>query len=161
MLRPLQQFICDECGQTIENLEDGFVEWINDEESVRGFRIVHNTRQSPYQTRTGCFKYTDYKGRSDIPLSHYMRLAHQELYILLDIGDAVDPNNTFKTRVKNFREYVDFAKRITIPYYEEARFYLNDALSEGYLDPGINPIALYKEETLLNIVEEYSDKNKD
>lgn len=158
MLKPLQQFICDECGEIIEDLDSGFVEWIKDSESVYGFRIVHNTKASPYHTRTGCFKYTDYKGRSDIPLKHYMRLAHQELYALLDIGDALDPHNTFKTKVKDFREYIDFAKRITIPYYEEARLYLNEALSDGHLDPGTNVIALYKEDTLKNIVENYTDQ---
>lgn len=157
MLKPLEQFICDECGEVIEDPKDGFVEWVYDGKAAYGFRIVHVRSVSPYKNVTGCFKYTDYKGRSDVPLSDYLRTKHQKLYSLLDIGDILDPDGLFKIRIADFREYVDFARRITIPYYEEARLYLNQAIGDGFLDPGGNEVRLYMEDVLKSVVEEYSE----
>ena len=44
-LRPLEQFICDECGELIEKLEDGWLEWIDD---------CKNPIHSPYRSNPLC-----------------------------------------------------------------------------------------------------------
>lgn len=43
MLKPLEQYICDNCGGLIENIKDGWLEWIvdNGRDPMYGFRIVH------------------------------------------------------------------------------------------------------------------------
>jgi hypothetical protein len=53
-LKPLEQFICDECGGLIKKVEDGWLEWINPpNKPVHGFRIVHNAASSPGVVQAG------------------------------------------------------------------------------------------------------------
>ena len=53
MLEPLQQYICDYCGELINSTEEGYVEWLSErnEETGRyeyhGFKIVHHKPYSP------------------------------------------------------------------------------------------------------------------
>ena len=51
MIKPLEQFYCDECGQLIKEIRDGWVEWIDEEVNGKkhsyGFRIVHHNSCSP------------------------------------------------------------------------------------------------------------------
>ena len=52
MLKPLEQFICDECGQVINSPKEGYVEResgtdANGKMFARGFRIVHAAYASP------------------------------------------------------------------------------------------------------------------
>ncbi len=42
-LEPLRQFVCDKCGEVIETVEDGWLEWFDNYETpAQGFRIVHS-----------------------------------------------------------------------------------------------------------------------
>lgn len=162
MLTPLKQFICDECGDIINTPSEGYIEW---EEGLdkdgkwfaKGFRIVHHFPASPYKDsrREGCYKYAGSRYRHDIDLEGFLRTAHQQLYSFLNIGFFHDPYETRKCTITDFGEFVDFAKRLTIPYYEEARQYWGQI--QG--DPDFNDksdIDLYTEETLKKIVERYS-----
>lgn len=159
MMEPLKQFICDECGEIIEIPEEGFVEWTREMVAGKlytsGFRIVHNKFYSPYkQTRAhGCYKYNDHPGRSDTHLEHLLEMPQQYLLSFLDLGQFHDIDGN-SCSIKDFREYADFARRLTVPYYEEARLYFDDAMSDGYSE--CNPYLIFKEDTLKRMIEEYA-----
>ncbi len=160
MIEPLKQFICDECGELIERPEEGFVEWIEKEvdgkQQACGFRIVHHYTFSPFKgkKRNGCYKYTNNNGRSDDHLDHILEMPQQYLLSFLDLGQFHDPDGN-SCSIKDFREYADFSRRLTVPYYEEARLYFDQAKSDGYSE--YNEYRIFKEETLKQIIEEYKE----
>lgn len=163
MLEPLKQFFCDECGGIIESPKDGFVEWleVHDEETgkitVSGFRIIHRSVKSPFRSirKEGCYKYGNSDYRMDNELTYILELSHQLIYSYLDLGFVHDPEGKIGSRVVDYKSFVDYAKRLTIPYYEEARRYFTDALQDGQFSDS-NEIVLFSEKTLKSIIETYS-----
>ena len=89
-------------------------------------------------------------------MEHYLKNAHQEMFSLLDIGEFHDPSGSFICGISDFREFVEFFRRLTIPYYEEARLYFSQALEDGIISTDMNVILLYSEDILKDIVEKYS-----
>lgn len=57
-------------------------------------------------------------------------------------------------RVRDVREFVEFARRLTIPHYEEARKYWSSANSDGFFYGG-NEIWIYLPQTLKSLIERY------
>lgn len=158
MLKPKEQFICDQCGQVINSPEEGYVEWLDsdDNKTSSGFRIVHQYVHSPLKAvnEGGCYKYNKIPGRRDVPLDHFLEIAQTYLLSFLDKGIYVD--SKANCRISDFREYTEFARRLTIPYYEEARFYMKDAYSDNEFD-GCE-MSVYTEETFKYIIEKYANK---
>ena len=161
MLTPLKQFVCDECGLIIDSPKKGYVEWEhgtdkNGKMFARGFRIVHAAYASPMKDKNkeGCYKYGDSYYRSDIDLDNFLRCAHQYMYSYLQLGFLHDANNEIGCQIDNFPEFVDFFKRLTIPYYEEARFSFQQALADGFISDE-SEISLFTEDVLKSIVEKY------
>ena len=72
-LKPLQQWLCDECGEVIEEPAHGYLEWLQDDShKAYGFRIVHHAPRSPRRPSGGdCYRYTDHYGRSSSDLMVY------------------------------------------------------------------------------------------
>ena len=160
MLKPLEQFICDECGEIINSPKEGYVEQVeklNEDGKwiARGFRIVHAYYASPRKkvNTEGCYRYGNESGRMDIGLDDFIQYAKQNMFSFLDKGVIYDRNGTIGCQIENFREFTEFFKRLIIPYYEEARFYLNEAYDDIY---DINELVLYSEKKLKEIVEKYS-----
>ena len=79
-------------------------------------------------------------------------IAH--LLSKMDVGTFHDPEGRSVGGVKDIRNWVEIFRRLHIPYYEEARGYIDRARSDGDLD-GINELALYQEDTLKRLVEKY------
>ncbi|MCB0698992.1 MAG: hypothetical protein H6551_13065 [Chitinophagales bacterium] len=103
MLKPLKEYICDSCGQLIQKPEQGEVIW-------------KVTYKKPY------LNY-DYK------IVHMRRVDNP-----CSMGDY-DCNTNLKDFVDqyilhpyavNLQEYMDTMRRLTVPYYEEARQYLKN-----------------------------------
>ncbi len=167
MLEPLKQFYCDECGEVIESPNDGFVEWleIQDKENgkitANGFRIVHRVTKSPFQktSREGCYKYGKSDYRADNELYYILEQSHQFIYSFLDLGFIHDSECRIGNRIVDYKSFVDFAKRLTIPYYEEARMYFAEALRDGQFSDS-NEISLFTEKTLKSIIKAYSSSEK-
>ncbi|BEG98881.1 hypothetical protein [Bacteroides sedimenti] len=163
MLEPLKQFICDECGGVISKPEDGYVEWISvfDDEKGKsishGFRIVHRLHKSPLKNNNpeGCYKYGNEDGRSDSSLDNFMEDVNIKLTSFLDTGFLHNPSRENNNHIIDFPEFVDFSRRLTVPYYEEARVHFNDIYSNAYYD-GHNPHSLFSEEKLKAIIEQFS-----
>lgn len=127
MLEPLKQWICDFCETIINSPEDGWVEWLSGKETFNscfGFKIVHNYGSSP-RGKGGCFPYIE-ESPSNMHLIHFIgEKGYVYLLSFLDLGPDVIPE--YKgPRVKDIREFIEFMKRLTIPYYEEARLYFNN-----------------------------------
>ncbi len=159
MLEPLKQWVCDSCGEIINSAEDGWVEWLDGEEefnSCYGFKIVHNDGSSP-RGKGGCFHYSEKQGPSDIQLDHFMGdKGYVYLLSFLDWGPYVIPE--YKgPRVKDIREFIEFMRRLTIPYYEEARMFFKEALADGDLDPSSVDM-IYDPEDLKRIVDKHGSE---
>ena len=58
-------------------------------------------------------------------------------------------------RVKDMREFVEFIRRLTVPYYEEARLYFEHLSSD---DDFILELSIYHEEELRKIIQKYGEK---
>ena len=147
MLQPLQQWICDTCGGLIEFPEAGWLEWIDHQFQASEFRIVHH--------KSACHQHTGKRGLCDNHLNYFVgedRLAC--LYSFLDNGPILDPESERTLRAKNIREFAELLRRLTIPHYEEARQYFDEARTDGFFD-GSNEYSVYSQDYLREIIEAY------
>ncbi|HET7000504.1 MAG TPA: hypothetical protein VFI33_04320 [Puia sp.] len=160
MLKPLEQFYCDTCDMLIEKVDDGAVEWKDKSEAPEGrhlsgsFRICHNTKtKNCYQPeRTG------YNNNS--ALSKFLgEEGYIQLLDFIDRGSRIDKNYS-GTRISDMREYVEFVKRLTIPHYEEARHYWDEAQQDGFFD-NIGEHKYFLKETLTELIEKYSSEEEE
>jgi hypothetical protein len=153
-LEPLQQWICDTCGEIIAAPGDGYLEWVTDDElHARDFRIVHHKPKSPRRGPEGCYRHGKDPGRQDMHLDEFVGadgLAH--LLTLLDLGQ-VDPDDS-GPQVKSTRELAEVIRRLHVPRYEEARLYWSEATQDGYF-AGANEVWPYLQDTLNGIIERY------
>lgn len=140
-LIPLQQWVCDHCGNVIQHAEQGYFEWKkNDEELNYGFRIVH-------------FKTCQYNERTFANDEHIQDLQLEEF-----IGEVglVRIFHLLQTRkFKDQNELIETLYRLQISYYEESRLYMNQALQDGFAEPG-DPRYYRFPENAQRIVERYS-----
>jgi len=124
---------CDSCGEPIEEVGHGWVEWltyINENNYFqRGFRLVHHcTAHEPLDTRCQYREPLEWQRNSpivsDLPLERF--LGPDGLILLLSfIAQGTLP----------FEEVLEMIKRLHVPGYEEARFHFEDAISEGIIEP--------------------------
>ncbi len=161
MLEPLnKQFICDRCDEIINNPAEGYVEWRVDQEGHKAYhyKIVHQyTFSNLKESHEGCYFHTWPK--ADMPLSDFLGIEGMaELLSFLDGGKYHSPGKTH-TKVADMREFVEFARRLTLPYYEEARLYLSQAVHNGFIG-GANEVALYLPATLKSVIREYEDRGE-
>src|SRR6476660_5290389 len=157
MLKSLEQWICDRCGQVIEEPNQGSVEWIDDSKTHKasGFKIVHQPSYAPHDNGE-CYHYSDHPGRLEDRLEEFIGQNGMVMLLsFLDIGPYLEADYQ-GPRVKDMREFVEFTRRLTVPYYEEARLYWNQAEQDGLFD-GANEISLYLPRTLEQIVRDYGE----
>lgn len=163
MLQPLQQWICDTCGELISEPGHGYVEWLRGgADYVRDaheFRIVHHAPHSPsFSKGHDCYRHTNEPGRCDLPLENFV--GHKGMVMLLRFLD-VGPYHNFEYEGPSvadgaMRDFVQTMRRLHLPYYEEARLYWAEALSDGFFD-GANEVWIYLPDTLKDLIERYSD----
>jgi hypothetical protein len=157
-LKPLAQWVCDTCGEVIKSPEDGWLEWISDEDrKSSGFRIVHHLLASPrkkIRPEEGCYQYNDNPNGSDSHLSEFTGedgLSH--LLMFLDWGH-VDPEGG--SRVARPDELAELFRRVMLPHYEEARMYWSHATEAGEFADA-NQISPYTQESLKRIIREFGE----
>jgi hypothetical protein len=161
MLTPLKQFVCDTCGKIIEKPEHGWIEWVDDLDkridSFSNFHIVHHASYSPLKGYDGCYKNSLEKGRSDMHLHDFIDDNYKMANILsfLDVGSYHAPKYE-KTKIADMRQYVEIVRRLTIPYYEEARLYWEKAKQDGYFEDK-SEILIYAVNHLKELINEYAD----
>ncbi len=152
-LIPLQQWICDVCGEVIQCPGDGYVQWNrNSNLEIDDFIIVHHKTASPREhSRDGCYRYS-----SDSDLPRFLGVHGQiELTSLLDPGVYHLPK--YSQQVVDIRKWVDFYRRLQLPYYEEARRYWSVASSNGYF-AGLTQVCIYLPDNLKRMIEQYEQK---
>lgn len=153
-LEPLKQWICDTCGEIIEKPEDGYVQWNkNDDLLIDDFVIVHHRTASPLkESKNACYKY-DFDSNLESFLD-YKGLVN--LHSLVDPGPYHMPE--CKIFVKDFRKWLDFYKRLQLPYYEEARLYWERAMHDGYFGDS-NELYIYLPENLKAMIKYYEQED--
>lgn len=123
MLKPLEQFICDVCGEVITLPAKGVVVWAQVEDKTDGrsldvnFRIVHKNLKGH---GSGC---DDNQGLHT-ELTNVVGLDGMVyLTSFLNNGPFIDREGTDKPDVGNMGQFVDLFRRLQLPKYEEARQY--------------------------------------
>lgn len=154
-LVPLKQWYCDRCGRLIDDPEQGWVHWrCDDDRNVFDIEILHHLTASPRGGQRGCYPvHLD----SDMPLTAMLGpRGIVELLSMVDAGAYHDPDGRNVGKVTDLRNWTEVFRRLHLPYYEEARRYFDQARHEGDLE-GMSEVALYAEDTLRRLVDEYGD----
>lgn len=138
---PLSKFYCDTCGMLIENPEDVSIEWLEDVNNVgkikaKRFRLVHNQASSPKEGIDGCNKLLANSSSCDNTLDGFIEYAYAEL---IEDNDTVEGARA---------EFFDLFRRLTLPYYEQARFYARQA----YDDIAVDDIKKFGQEDLYDYI---------
>ncbi len=151
MLKPLEQWFCDSCGEVIAAPKHGYVEWQETKSKKHSFRIVHHALYSPRRRDGGNCYYTNKERDGDLPLVDLLGTQGLiELTSWIDLGEWHQEEYD-GPGVKNLREWTTLFRRLHLPYFEEARNYTEEMGKER--DGGANDIALYMPEVLKGIVE--------
>ena len=170
MLDPLQQWICDTCAEVIKRPEQGWIEWLADADgeiawSHHGFKIVHHKSNSPrrsqFDTDAHCYNYTLNGGKRpgllvmDTHLDDVVgEAATPFVMMFVDPGPISAP--TYQGPLaRDLREWAEFSRRLTIPYYEEGRFYWEKARSDGWFESAVE-IQPFTPSVLREIIQHYS-----
>lgn len=123
MLKPLEQFICDTCHGVIEKPEDGWVEWL-------GYYENHKPRNTEFRVchhKSRCMVLANHKNVSD---GHLHTKLQFKSFVLQLLDMLSSPHHT--AHPEDVPGITEMLRRFTIPYYDEARQYLNE---ENYTDP--------------------------
>ena len=159
-MKPLQEWICDTCGQLIRSPEEGWVEWLRDDEMrVGDFRICHQNAFSPLRKgdgiSPGCQQYAYDPNVQDLPMDSFVGpQGIVQMLSFVDIGESLDAAYR-GPRVRDFRNWAETFRRLFLPNYEEARPYFDAAYREGFFGD-TNEIFLYLPENLRDMIEHYT-----
>jgi len=157
MLKPLQQFICDTCEEIIESPKDGYLEWVHADGKAHSFHIVHHASRSPRKPGGDCYNHTAAQGRADVALVDFVGTAGlPRLLSFLDMGALHDPDRVRLMRIKDVREFVELMRRLSLPFYEEARLYWQRAVDDRFFD-GVNEVWPYRSDHLQQLIKDYGD----
>jgi hypothetical protein len=169
-LKPLKQWYCDSCGEVIEKAEEGWLEWICREDGEKwfsqNFNIVHHAAYSPRKPHDTCYQHT--RSSKHIPgtlvMDDYLNRVvgdsgEYTLPFLLFLIDAGPFRETIYQgpKVCDLREWVELTRRLTLPYYEEARQYMSRADADGLFDGYPEPL-IYDPKTLQSVLSKYSSR---
>ena len=166
-LQPLKQWYCDTCGKIIQKPDEGYLEWRDKEVGsgdtrrrvMYGFRIVHQATYSPLKERKGrdgCY-YSNAERGGDLDLPFFLGTQGLiEAANWIDLGSAWDEEYR-GPEVENLREWAVIFRRLHLPYYEEARPYLEQAKAGGEFGDN-NEVSFYLPETLKEIIKYYTEE---
>jgi len=159
MLKPLQEWICDSCGEVISSPKEGYLEWLSDDDhKAYDFVMVHHAIHSPKRSGKDCYLHAHSPRSSSSSLDNYTGPnAQAYLYRFLDFGEYHDPDNT-GPKLKDIREFVNLMRRLTIPYYEEARRYFGETKYRDMLAGGANEILMFTPAFLKQVIEECQEE---
>ena len=112
-LKPLEQFYCDACGNLIESVPHGYVVYNTTDDGLdHDFQIIHQS------------KCDDRSRSKSLDLASFLGVEGLvQLTSMLTPGPIIMETQKpeYVGTVQSFDEYVDFFRRLQIPYYEEAR----------------------------------------
>ncbi len=135
---------CDTCGEIINSVDAGVVQWLVRPENERRFgkelKIVHHLLSSPRKENNGCYLNEPSFELADYHLTEM--LETDGLVRLLSLaGDDVLP----------FQDVNRMIMRLFVPGYEQARRFFTRALSDGVVKPSL-PTDYFFQEGLRTII---------
>jgi hypothetical protein len=119
-------WFCDSCGERIEKVEDGWVEWITypdkkGKDKTRNFRLVHKQSSCQFNEKD---EYKKDKGIvADVPLKSFLGVDGLT-YLLSKIAINEIPTE----------EVLEMIKRLHVPGYEATRRHADRALRMGVIE---------------------------
>jgi hypothetical protein len=145
---PFRSFVCDGCGEKIVDVVSGVVEWVEDGGAPRDFRICH-APPAVASTKPKCTKYVGKMIAGHAPLA---RSSGQDgaAFVLARMSDMCINGVTYTA----FMEAEEVFKRLSVPYYEEARRHMTSAESDGYFD-GRDPDDATRQASLREMLQIY------
>lgn len=134
-----KDWICDTCGQKIQDPEHGWVEWLaksddSGKRSLRGVRLVHHCTHSPLGGENKCQYDGNYEYKKDGHL-----ISDMELKYFLGPNGLMELLSMLSDENVPKEEIIEMIKRLHIPGYERARRHFDEAISEGVFDPNSKP----------------------
>jgi hypothetical protein len=132
-------WICDNCGETIRNAGDGWVQWLSFESKsgdrkARDLLLVHHFPASPQKEshEHGCQFDEQLEFRKDRSIVSDLSLDHfcgpdGLMHLLSLFVDERIPR----------RDLLEMIMRIHTPGYERARFHFDRAIAEGVIEPNL------------------------
>ena len=145
MDRPLTKWYCDVCGERIESVQDGYVVWKNEPGYV--FKIIHQRRCDQRREYPASKALEEFLGPEGLT------------YLLskLSIGPIAQNGEKHQvSRLPDLDEYVDFTRRVQIPYYEEARkLFGTQSIQDDFYDA--NEHMPYWPDRLERMISSYGD----
>ena len=148
---PLINWYCDVCGQKITDPDSGYVIWHTSTNPIKfhGFKIIHQNKCDD-NTCPSSAALSDFLGEAG--LTYLLTFLSQGQIIKL-MGQ-----NTYPL-IDEFDEFVDFFRRVQVPYYEEARrCFSNPDLLDDF--SGNNETAPYLPESLKDIIKTYGNLDR-
>lgn len=150
-MKPLEQFVCDTCHSLIEKPEEGWLEWLDDDTGVHSFRIVHH--------KSACRQHSSDRNVKDNHLNYFVGVDNlPNLYKFLDPGYRYNRDLQPVANGLHIAEFTELLRRLTIPHYEEARIYFEQAEEDGLFD-GANEVSPYKQDILKRIIHNYKNNS--
>ncbi len=129
-----QTWICDSCGQPIQQEQDGYIEWLMSGEGIsstgRGLRLVHHQPASPHAPTGSCQYDANLEARRDGSILNDLSL---ERFLGAD-GLMLLLSMLAEERLPK-QEVLELTKRLHIPGYEHARFHFTRAIAAGVFEP--------------------------
>lgn len=138
---PLTKWYCDECGGLIEGAANGYVIWQVMDYNPCNVKIVHHIRCNRSSSYCGSCALDEYVGHDG--LSHILEWLSAGPIAKIGYGDYCS--------VTDYDEYVDFVRRVQIPYYEQARRYFLKADVVEY-HARSNKVATYQPDELKKMI---------
>lgn len=133
-----KQWICDNCKGIINNSKEGYVVWESDSNMLHHtFKIIHQgiCDDGSFSNSLALDDFLGFDGL--INLTAMLSSGPVKINIGQQSGNYV----------KNMDEYVDFLRRVQIPYYEQNRVnYTNPAYLSKHSDA--NELYPYVQDTL-------------
>lgn len=142
MDQPLTRWYCDVCGEPIDDVHQGYVTWRHDEQlRDGGFKIIHKKK---------CDRRED---PSSSPLADFLGIEGlNKILSMVTYGPLVARGAGQNPGVMDMDEFVDFIRRVQVPFYEEAR----RRFSEGEVQEhwaGANERLPYMQDSLRQTIE--------
>lgn len=141
MDKPFSKWYCDVCGKEIIDEKKGYVIWRFENHKSYDFKIIHQ-KDCELKDHSSSAALTEFLGENGLT---YLLSKLSFGPIKRQIGEDS------QCQIVNFDEFVDFVRRLQIPYYEEARKYFKSekTISYYYDNDEISP---YEPEQLKAII---------
>ena len=127
-----EKWRCDSCGQDIDSVESGNIEWLRKEvrsgiHECYGMRIVHNDSKCMYDGMRE-------KNVNNVSVPWRPLTTAYSQDGMIDLLELISDNE-----FKNNDDVLEVIKRLFIPNYEVARFHFEEAISFDCFEPNTKP----------------------